>query len=110
MKTLLLVFYIVRKEGKQMKLEEYDVSFVIKRPDRPPLLLVTYVALSEEHFKKNPRLSRKELIVKNSVFLLMDHYKLEQKPGIEIKVFKVKPVKRLCFSCKGILKPLRSVH
>lgn len=93
-----------------MKLEEYDVSFVIKRPERPPLLLVTYVALSEEHFKKNPKLSRKELIVKNSIFLLRDHYKLEQKPGTDIKVFKVKPVKRLGFSRKGILKPLRSVQ
>lgn len=93
-----------------MKLEEYDVSFVIKRPDRPPLLLVTYVALSEEHFKKNPTLSRKELIVKNSVFLLRDHYKVEQDPGTEIKVFKVKPVNRLGFSRKGILKPMRSAH
>lgn len=93
-----------------MKLEEYDVSFIIERPDRPPFLLVTYLALSEEHFKKNPKLSRKELIVKNSIFLLRDHYKLEQKPGIEIKIFKIKRVKRLGTNRKGILKPLRSAH
>ncbi|HHW36317.1 MAG TPA: hypothetical protein GXX18_03360 [Bacillales bacterium] len=93
-----------------MKLEEYDVSFVIKRLDRPPLLLVTYVAISEEHFKKDPKLSRKELIVKNSVFLIRDHYKVDQQPGIEIQVFKVKPVKRLGLSRKGVLKPLRGAQ
>jgi hypothetical protein len=92
-----------------MRLEEYDVSFIIKRPNRPPLLLVTYVALSEEHFKRNPTLSRKELVMINSMFLLKDRYELEKKPEDEINIFKIKPVRKLAHCRRGILKPLRSV-
>lgn len=92
-----------------MEIQEYDVSFMIKRPNRPPQLVVTYICLSEEHFKRNPSLKREELITRNSLFLLSDRYDLE--PGVIIRILKYKPVHHLSSSkTRGIIKKWRKIH
>lgn len=79
-----------------MKIEEYDVFFLVKKPKRPPQLIVTYVCLSEAHFKRNPMLKKEEVITRNSLFLLSDTYEFE--PGVVIRVLKYQPVQKLVVS------------
>lgn len=79
-----------------MKIEEYDVSFLVKRPNKPPQLIITYLCLSEEHYKRNPTLKREELITRNSLFLLSDMYEFE--PGVVIRLLKYEPVQKLVVS------------
>lgn len=93
-----------------MEIEEYDVSFLIKRPNRPPRLVVTYLCLSEEHYKRNPMLNREELIKQNSTFLLRDRYRLEKKPEVTVKLLKIKPVHKMATGQRGIVKKWKSVR
>lgn len=92
-----------------MEIEEYDVTFLIKRPNSPPRLIVTYLCLSEVHFKRYPKLSRMELITQNSIFLIKDRYMLEKKPDIQIKLLKIRRVHKVVRGKKGIIKQWKNV-
>lgn len=87
-----------------MGIEEYDVSFLIKRPNSPPRLIVTYLCLSEVHFRRFPKLSRMELIAQNSIFLLKDRYMLEEKTDIQIKLLKIRRVHKVVRGQREIIK------
>ncbi|WP_102344828.1 hypothetical protein [Bacillus sp. Marseille-P3661] len=69
-----------------MIVEEYDVTFVIKSPRKPPELVVVYVCLSEAHYKRNPTQNKEEVIVRNGLFLLSDRCVFH--PGVVIKLVK----------------------
>lgn len=92
-----------------MEIEEYDVSFVLKRPNSPPCLIVTYLCLSEVHFKRYPKLSKMELITQNSIFLLKDRYMLEKKPDIQLKLLKIRRVHKAVRGQRGIIKQWKKV-
>lgn len=93
-----------------MEIKEYDVSFLIKRPNLPSRLVVTYLCLSEEHYKRNPMLNREELIKKNSTFLLKDRFGLENKPEVALNLLKIKPAHNRAVGQKGVVKKWRSVR
>lgn len=83
-----------------MEIQEYEVRFLINRPKRPPEIVDTYICLSHLHFDNSPNLTKEEVIVRESLFIMSDRLPLQI--GITIKLLKYEPVK------KGMLLGFRS--